>query len=57
MSLSPIYSNMKLYTQSDFEHIEYKLIVKLDRVAPLISDPPPTSSTTLSSAMQNHYNI
>ena len=30
---------------------------KLDGVAPLISHPPPTSSTTLSSTMQNHYMI
>ena len=30
---------------------------KLDRVSPLISDPRPTSSTNLSSTMQNHYMI
>ena len=38
-----------------FHYYEKVCWSKLDGVALLITDPPPTSSTTLSSTMQNQY--
>ena len=37
--------------------IPANLIIKLDKLVPLVTNPPPTSSTTLSSTMQNKDKI